>query len=100
MHRRVGQFYYHGYRQYERALAEFERALQLQTERVHCAGVFGLCPSPAGQWERCLDELKDLSNRIAQRRDRGKFRQYFSSNTAGMWKERLRAINRAGMPLD
>src|SRR5207237_271700 len=30
VHVALGQFYYHGYRQYEQALAEFERALQLQ----------------------------------------------------------------------
>jgi TolB-like protein len=29
-HVALGNFYYHGYRQYEQALAEFERALQLQ----------------------------------------------------------------------
>src|SRR3989442_1592651 len=30
VHVALGDFYYHGYRQYEQALAEFERALQLQ----------------------------------------------------------------------
>ena len=48
VHVALGQFYYYGYRQYEPALAEFGRALQLQPTTRPGAGVFGLRLSPAG----------------------------------------------------
>src|SRR5256714_2688934 len=58
VHVALGQFYYHGYRQYERALAEFERALQLQPNASTALEYSGYVHRRQGQWERCLDELK------------------------------------------
>ena len=58
LHVALGQFYYHGYRQYERALAEFERALQLQPNASAALEYSGYVHRRQGQWKRCLDELK------------------------------------------
>src|ERR1700676_1697660 len=57
-HVALGDFYYHGYRQYEQALAEFERALQLQPNASTALEYSGYVHRRQGQWERCLDELK------------------------------------------
>jgi TolB-like protein/Tfp pilus assembly protein PilF len=58
VHVALGDFYYHGYRQYEPALAEFERALQLQPNSSTALAYLGYVHRRQGQWERCLDELK------------------------------------------
>jgi TolB-like protein/Tfp pilus assembly protein PilF len=58
VHVALGQFYYHGHRQYEQALAEFERALQLQPNASTALEYSGYVHRRQGQWERCLDELK------------------------------------------
>src|SRR5947209_3953545 len=58
VHVALGQFYYHGYRQYEQALAEFERALQLQPNSSTALEYSGYVHRRQGQWARCLDELK------------------------------------------
>jgi serine/threonine-protein kinase len=57
-HVALGHFYYHGYRQYEQAIAEFERALQLQPNASTALEYSGYVHRRQGQWERCLDELK------------------------------------------
>jgi TolB-like protein/Tfp pilus assembly protein PilF len=57
-HVALGQFYYHGYRQYEQALAEFERALQMQPNASTALEYSGYVHRRQGQWQRCLDELK------------------------------------------
>jgi TolB-like protein/Tfp pilus assembly protein PilF len=58
VHVALGQFYYHGYRQYQQALAEFERALQIQPNASTALEYSGYVHRRQGQWERCLDELK------------------------------------------
>ena len=58
VHVALGQFYYHGHRQYEQALAEFERALQLQPSASTALEYSGYVHRRQGQWERCQDELK------------------------------------------
>ena len=58
VHVALGQFYYHGYRQYEHALAEFERALQLQPNSSTALEYSGYVHRRQGQSERRLDELK------------------------------------------
>jgi len=57
-HVAVGDFYYHGYRQYEQALSEFERALQLQPNATTALEYSGYVHRRQGQWARCLDEHK------------------------------------------
>jgi TolB-like protein/Tfp pilus assembly protein PilF len=57
-HVALGDFYYHGYRQYEQALTEFERALQLQPNATTALEYSGYVHRRQGQWARCLDEFK------------------------------------------
>ncbi len=57
-HVALGTFFYHGYRQYEQALTEFERALQLQPNAITALEYSGYVHRRQGQWARCLDELK------------------------------------------
>ena len=57
-HVALGLFYYFGYRQYEKALAEFGRAMQLQPNNSTALRSSGFVHRRQGQWERCLDELK------------------------------------------
>jgi TolB-like protein/Tfp pilus assembly protein PilF len=57
-HVALGTFFYHGYRQYEQALAEFERALQLQPNANTALEYSGYVHRRQGQWARCLDEHK------------------------------------------
>jgi TolB-like protein/Tfp pilus assembly protein PilF len=57
-HVALGDFYYHGYRQYEQALTEFERALQLQPNASTALEYSGYVHRRQGQWARCLDEHK------------------------------------------
>ena len=58
VHVALGQFYYHGYRQYEQALAEFERALKLQPNASAALEYSGYVHRRQGQWEHCLAELR------------------------------------------
>jgi TolB-like protein/Flp pilus assembly protein TadD len=58
VHVALGQFYYHGYRQYDQALVEFERALQLQPNASAALEYSGYVHRRQGQWEHCLAELK------------------------------------------
>jgi TolB-like protein/Tfp pilus assembly protein PilF len=53
-----GLFYYYGYRQYEQALAEFGRALQLQPNNAQALEYSGYVYRRQGQWLRSLDTLK------------------------------------------
>ena len=57
-HVALGQFYYHGYRDYERALVEFGRAIELQPNNSQALQFSGYVHRRQGQWERCLAELK------------------------------------------
>jgi TolB-like protein/Tfp pilus assembly protein PilF len=53
-----GLFYYYGYRQYEQALAEFGRALELQPNNAQALEYSGYVYRRQAQWQRCLDTLK------------------------------------------
>ena len=56
-HVSLGLFYYFGYRQYDPALAEFQRAIQLQPEQRSGHSYSGYVHRRQGQWTRCLEEL-------------------------------------------
>ena len=56
-HVALGIFYYWGHRQYEAALQEFRRALELQPNNVNARKYSGFVYRRQGQWERCLAEL-------------------------------------------
>jgi TolB-like protein/predicted Zn-dependent protease len=58
VHVALGDFYYHGYRQYEKALPEFERALQLQPNSSNALAYLGYVHRRQGQWKRCLEEFR------------------------------------------
>ena len=89
-HVALGTFFYHGYRQYEQALTEFERAVQLQPNAITALEYSGYVHRRQGQWARCLDELK----RILEQDPRNAL---FAGNVAAtyvtlrMWKEAERA---------
>jgi len=57
-HLALGLFFYHGHRQYENALAEFNRTLELQPNnglaRSYCAAVY----RRRGEWERALADFQ------------------------------------------
>src|SRR5205823_3650030 len=98
VHVALGQFYYHGYRQYEQALAEFERALQLQPNDSAALEYSGYVHRRQGQWERCLAELK----RAFEADPRNASLAANVSNTYSplrMWKEAGRAA-RHSLELD
>src|SRR5438874_5879962 len=98
VHVALGQFYYHGYRQYEQALAEFERALQLQPNASAALEYSGYVHRRQGQWERCLAELK----RALEADPRSASLAANVSNTyipLRMWKEAARAA-RHSLELD
>src|SRR5205085_7517501 len=98
VHVALGQFYYHGYRQYEQALAEFERALQLQPNASAALEYAGYVHRRQGQWERCLAELK----RALEADPRNTSLAANVSNTyipLRMWKEAERAA-RHSLELD
>lgn len=53
----LGVFYYYGHRQYDQALAEFQRAIQLQPNNAPAIEYSGYVHRRQGQWARCLEEL-------------------------------------------
>jgi TolB-like protein/Tfp pilus assembly protein PilF len=56
-HVSLGVFYYYGYRDYANALAEFNRAIQLQPNNAPAIEYSGYVHRRQGQWQRCLEEL-------------------------------------------
>jgi TolB-like protein/regulator of sirC expression with transglutaminase-like and TPR domain len=52
-----GAIYYYGYRQYEQALAEFGRAIQLRPNNALALEYSGYVHRRLGQWEACLADL-------------------------------------------
>jgi tetratricopeptide (TPR) repeat protein len=56
-HVALGAYFYYGYRQYDQALAEFERAVQLQPNNAQAIEYSGYVHRRLGQWQRCLEEL-------------------------------------------
>ena len=98
VHVALGQFYYHGYRQYDQALVEFNRALQLQPSASAALEYSGYVHRRQGQWEHCLAELK----RALEADPRNASLAANVSNTyipLRMWKEAARAA-RHSLELD
>jgi TolB-like protein/cytochrome c-type biogenesis protein CcmH/NrfG len=56
-HVALGLYYYFGYRQYEQALAEFAKALQLQPNNSQALEYAGYVHRRLGQWQQCVAEL-------------------------------------------
>ncbi len=56
-HVALGLYYYYGYREYEQALVEFERALQVQPNNALTLEYSGYVHRRLGQWQVCIAEL-------------------------------------------
>ena len=57
-HVAVGLFHYYGFREYEPALAEFQRALELRPNYSLALQFIAFVHRRQGKWDRTLDELK------------------------------------------
>jgi TolB-like protein/predicted Zn-dependent protease len=57
-HIAVGLFHYYGHREYEQALTEFQRALQLQPNNALALSFIGFVHRRQNKWDLALDELK------------------------------------------
>jgi serine/threonine protein kinase/predicted Zn-dependent protease len=93
-HLALGVFFYLGHRQYENALTEFNRALELQPNnalaRQYCAYVY----RRRGQWERALADLEQAQQ--LDPRDSTILAETGSTYlTLRMWKDAERAELRA-----
>jgi TolB-like protein/Tfp pilus assembly protein PilF len=57
-HVALGLFYYYGFREYEPALTEFRRAIELQPNNSLALGFVAFVHRRQGKWDRTLEELK------------------------------------------
>ncbi len=57
-HVALGVFHYYGFRQYEPALAEFQRAIELQPNNSEALQFIGYVHRRQGKWDRALVELQ------------------------------------------
>ena len=57
-HIAVGLFHYYGFREYEPALTEFRRALQLQPNNALALSFVAFVHRRQGKWDHTVDELK------------------------------------------
>ena len=57
-HVALGLFYYYGFREYERALTEFRRAIELQPNNALALSFVAFVHRRQGKWDRTLEELK------------------------------------------
>jgi TolB-like protein/Tfp pilus assembly protein PilF len=57
-HVALGVFHYYGFRQYELALTEFQRAIELQPNNSEALQFVGYVHRRQGNWDRALDELQ------------------------------------------
>jgi TolB-like protein/Tfp pilus assembly protein PilF len=67
-HIALGLFYYYGHREYEQALTEFRRAIELQPNNALALSFVAFVHRRQGKWNLTLDELKrsiDLNPRDA-----------------------------------
>jgi TolB-like protein/cytochrome c-type biogenesis protein CcmH/NrfG len=57
-HIALGLFHYYGHREYEEALTEFQRAIELQPNNALAIGFVAFVHRRQGKWDRTLEELK------------------------------------------
>ena len=93
-HIAMGQFYQYGKRQYDDALKEFRRALELQPNNANALQACAYIHRRQGQWERSLSELAKCEERNP--RDASLPANIGASYTyLRMWEEAKRAGSRA-----
>ena len=93
-HVALGLFYYYGFRDYEPALTEFRRAIELQPNNALALAFVAFVHRRQGKWDRTLDELKrsiDLTREI--RTPSGGLAETYVF--LRMWKEAEDAARRA-----
>ena len=61
-HIALGLVHYYGYREYEPALTEFQRAIELQPNNALAIGFVAFVHRRQGKWDRTLEELKRSIN--------------------------------------
>ena len=59
-HVAVGLFHYYGFREYEPALTEFQRAIELQPNNSLGLQFVAAVHRRQGKWDRTLEELKTI----------------------------------------
>jgi len=62
-HIAVGNFYYYGQRQYDKALAEFQRALELRPNNIQAQETIAFIYRRQGRWEQALSEMTKCEER-------------------------------------
>jgi len=62
-HIAVGNFYYYGQREYDKALAEFQRALELRPNNIQAQETIAFIYRRQGRWERALSEMAKCEER-------------------------------------
>jgi TolB-like protein len=93
-HIALGLCYYYGHRQYDQALGEFQRAIELQPNNVGALEYCGFLHLRQGRGQEGLSELKK-SERLDPRNDSLLANIGAASQVLRMWKEASRAGSRA-----
>ncbi len=92
-HIAIGRFYYYGKRQYDDALKEFQRALELQPNNANARQACAYIYRRQGEWERALSELAKCEERNP--RDASLLANIGASYLAlRMWEDAKRAGSR------
>jgi TolB-like protein/Tfp pilus assembly protein PilF len=93
-HVALGNFYYYGKREYDQALTEFHRALELQPNNVQAQEQIAFIFRRQGQWKKLLSELTRCEERDP--RNAGLMANVGTSYlNLRMWEEATRAGSRA-----
>ena len=93
-HIALGEFYYYGHRQYDQALSEFQRAVQLQPNNVRALEYCAYIHRRQGQLELALSELE----KCAQQNPRDdKLAAQIGATYSGLrrWKEATQSLERS-----
>src|ERR1700693_1403967 len=93
-HIALGEFYYYGHRQYDQALSEFQRAVQLQPNNVRALEYCAYIHRRQGQLELALSELAKCAQQNP--RDDALAAQIGATNSGlRMWRETTQSLERS-----
>src|SRR5262249_32957197 len=90
----LGLFFYYGHRQYEAALAEFKRALELQPNNALARQYSAWVYRRRGEWERALADFQ-RAQELDPRDARNLIEIGETYVAMRQWKEAERAVSRA-----